>query len=197
MPPTSGVRRCYLVPERLGIIAVEVVAAAAATRRLALEDLPESFGRDQGPNVMAMAGLPAPLAVLAPLPLRFLPLPAPGLAPLLRPDALLRRRRPGVRAVLAQPAFQLRNPQLQPPVPLQRSVQLSPQHRVLSVLRLDHGPQPAQQLTLLPGTSRRIRHIGHEPRSCSTPTTGSSTPHDVSRRPHPREWTRGDLPYAH
>ncbi len=62
MPPTRGVRRCYLVPERLGIIAVEVVAAAAATRRLALEDLPESFERDQGPDAMAMVGLPAPVA---------------------------------------------------------------------------------------------------------------------------------------
>ena len=101
------------------------------------------------------------------------------------PRSVLRRRRPGVGAVLAQPAFQLRDPQLQPPVPLQRSLQLSPQHRVLGVLRLDHGPQPGQQLTLLPGTSRRIRHIGHKPRSCSTSTTGSSTPHDVSRRPHP------------
>ena len=98
------------------------------------------------------------------------------------------RRRLGERdrpAALAQPAFQLRNPQLQPPVPLQHSVQLYPQHRVLSVLRLDHGPQPGQQLTLLPGTSRRIRHIGHEPRSCSSSTTGSSTPYAVSRRPHP------------
>ena len=124
--------------------------------------------RIPGQAVALVAGLAAPLAVLAPLPLRFLPLPAPGLAPLPRRDALLRRRRPGVGAVLAQPAFQLRNPQLQPPVPLQRSVQLGPQHRVLGVLRLDHGPQPGQQLTLLPGISTRIRHIGHEPRSCST-----------------------------
>ena len=51
-----------LVPQRPGIVAVEVVAAAAAGRRLALDHLPESFGRDQGSWVMAMAGLPAPLA---------------------------------------------------------------------------------------------------------------------------------------
>ena len=51
-----------LVDERRGIIAVEVVAEAAATRRLALEDLPASFGRDLGPDAMTMAGLPAPLA---------------------------------------------------------------------------------------------------------------------------------------
>ena len=122
-----------------------------------------------------MAGLPAPLAILVSLPLRFLPLPASGLAPFLRPDRLFRRRRPGVRAVLAQPAFQLRDPQLQPPVPLQRSIQLRPQHRVLSVLRRHHSPQPGQQDTLLHGAGRRIRHIGHKPRSCSTSTTGSST----------------------
>jgi len=50
-----------LVPERLGIDAVEVMAAAAAPRRLALDDVPEPFGRDQRPAVTAMAGLPAPL----------------------------------------------------------------------------------------------------------------------------------------
>jgi hypothetical protein len=32
---------------------------------------------------------------------------------------------------------------------------------------------------------RPIRHIGHKPRSCSTPTTGSSTARGASRRPRP------------
>ena len=132
-----------------------------------------------------MAGLPAALAVLAPFPLRFLPLPPPGRAPLLRPDGLFRRRHPGVGAVLSEPAFQLRDSQLQPPLPFQRRRQLRPQHRVLGILRLDHGPQPGQQLTLLPRTGRRIRRIGHKPRSCSTSTTGSSS-HDVSHPPHAR-----------
>jgi hypothetical protein len=50
-----------LVPQRFGIIALEVVATPAAARRLALDDLPELFGRDQGPGVMAVAELPAPL----------------------------------------------------------------------------------------------------------------------------------------
>jgi hypothetical protein len=49
------------VPQRLGIVAVEVLAAAATVRRPALDDLAAPFGRDQGPGVMAMAGLPAPL----------------------------------------------------------------------------------------------------------------------------------------
>jgi predicted Zn-dependent protease with MMP-like domain len=52
------------------------------------------------------------------------------------------------------------------------------QHHDLGVLRLDQSPQPGQQLTLLPGTSRQI---GHEPRSCSTPAAGSSISHVVSR----------------
>jgi hypothetical protein len=50
-----------LVPDRFGIIAPEVIATPAAAGRLALDDLPELFGRDQCPGMMAMAGLPAPL----------------------------------------------------------------------------------------------------------------------------------------
>ena len=41
-----------------GIVAGEIMATAAAGRRLAVDGLPESFGRDQRPGVMAMAGLP-------------------------------------------------------------------------------------------------------------------------------------------
>jgi hypothetical protein len=49
-----------LVPERAGIIAVEAVPASTARRRLTLDDLPELLRRDQGPGVVAMAGLSAP-----------------------------------------------------------------------------------------------------------------------------------------
>src|SRR5438270_11838764 len=102
MPPTRGVRRCYLVPERLEIIAVEVVAAATATRRLALEDLPESFGRDQGPGVMAMAGLPAPLAARG-----------GGRRPALDRGRVGRGGLGGIGGVLAEPLLQLGDPPLE------------------------------------------------------------------------------------
>ena len=118
-----------------------------------------------------MPGLPASLAVPAPLPLRLLPRPPR----LLRPDPLLRAGRPRIRAVHRQAPFQLRQPQLQPPPQLPLGIQLPPQHRVLRVLRLHHSPQPRQQLTLprdLPGRARLLRH---EPQACSTCTKGSNT----------------------
>src|SRR5208282_5695708 len=90
-----------------------------------------------------MAGLPAPLAVLPALPLGLLP----GPPALLRPDPLLRRRSPRVGAVHPQPALQLSQPQLQPLPQLPLGVQLSPQQRVLRVLRLHHGPQPGVRST--------------------------------------------------
>ncbi len=49
-----------LVAEWFGVIAVKVIATPAAAGRPALDDLPELLGRDQGPGVMAMTGLPAP-----------------------------------------------------------------------------------------------------------------------------------------
>ena len=49
-----------LMPDRFGIIAMQLDAASATLLRLALEDLPESFGRDQGTGVMAMVGLATP-----------------------------------------------------------------------------------------------------------------------------------------
>ncbi len=55
-----------------------------------------------------MTRLAAPLAVLPPFPLGLLPSP-PRL--FFRPDPLLRRRRPGIRAVHRQPPLQLRDPQ--------------------------------------------------------------------------------------
>jgi hypothetical protein len=48
-----------LVPDRFGVVAVEVVAAPATVRWLALDGLPELFGRDQGASVTAMIGLTA------------------------------------------------------------------------------------------------------------------------------------------
>ena len=73
---------------------------------------------------------------------------------------------------------QLRDPQLQPPLPLprrgslrirclqpgQRRLQARLQHRDLLVLRRDHSPQPQHQ-RLLAG---RTGLIGHEPQACST-----------------------------
>ena len=109
-----------------------------------------------------MPGLPAPRAVLAPLPLRGLPVPPLGVAALPRPDRLLGGRHAGVAAVHAQPALQLRHPQHQPPLPVQRRRQLGAQHGVLSVPGLDHGPQPGQQPTLLSSPARQIRLIGHK-----------------------------------
>ena len=113
-------------------------------------------------------GLPAALAVLATLPLGSVPVFPLGLAASLRPDRLLRARRPRVAAVHPQAAFQLGEPQLQPPFPFHRRRQLGPQHPDFGVLRLHHSPQPGQQLTLLPVTPRQIGLIGHEPQACST-----------------------------
>jgi hypothetical protein len=84
-----------------------------------------------GQALPGMAGLTAPPAVFAPFPLRSLPRP-----PLfLRPDPLLRRRRPRVRTVHPQPALQLRQPQLQRPLALPRRVKARPQQPDLGVLR--------------------------------------------------------------
>ena len=132
-----------------------------------------------------MAGLPAPVAVLAPLPLRFLPLPAPGLAPLLRPDRLLRRRRPGVRAVLAQPAFQLRDPQLQPPVPVPAQRPAPP--AASRSQRPSPPPQPAAGPAAHAAPRHRQTDQAHRAQApiMLNPTTGSSTARGASRRPRP------------
>jgi hypothetical protein len=50
-----------LVPDRFGVVAVQLVTAPAASLRLALDDLAELFGRDQGSGVVATTRLPAPL----------------------------------------------------------------------------------------------------------------------------------------
>jgi hypothetical protein len=73
--------------------------------------------------------LPAPPAVLAALPLGLLPRPPC----LLSPDTLLRTRRPRVGAVHPQPALQLSQPQLEPPLTLPRRVKARPQRRDLPV----------------------------------------------------------------
>ena len=136
-------------------------APRALRRRLG--GLPLFRVRVPGKASPGMARLPARLAVLAAFPLRRIP-PLPlRRAALLRRDGLLRCRRPGIGAVLPEPAFQLRDPQLHPAAQLPLGRQLRPQHRDLSVLRLDHSPQPGQQLTLPYGTARLIRRIGHKP----------------------------------
>src|SRR6266581_4082533 len=85
-----------------------------------------------------VAGLPAPPPVLPALPLRFLPQRAAALP---RPDRFLRARRSRIRAVHREPALQLRQPQLQPPLPVPGRGQLRPQRRDLGILRLHHGTQ--------------------------------------------------------
>ena len=48
-----------LMPERLGIITGEGITAPPALRRLALDDLADSLGRDQGAGMTSMARLTA------------------------------------------------------------------------------------------------------------------------------------------
>src|SRR6266550_3851286 len=139
-----------------------------------------------------MPGLTAPLAVLAPLAFRFLPPRPPRL---FRPDPLLRARRPRVRAVHPQPAFHLRQPQLQPALPLPRRFQPRRQRRNLLILRLDHSPQPRHQVTLL--LTGHARLIGHEPQACSTCTKSSTTAACRRVALRPREWTPAVLLERH
>jgi hypothetical protein len=91
-----------LVPPWLGIVTVEMMATAAAVRRPALQDLPDPLGRDQGPGVMTMAGLPAPL-----------PARGGGRRPALDRGRVGRRGPGGIRGVLAEPLLQLGDPLLQ------------------------------------------------------------------------------------
>jgi hypothetical protein len=118
------------------------------------------------PQALALVtGLPAALAVLAPLPLGLLPLLLlPGLALRLRPDALLRGRRPGVAAVHRQAPLQLRDPQLHPVRAVQRRLQGRCQRRDLLVLRRDDTAQSLRERL----RARQTGLIGHEPQACST-----------------------------
>ena len=50
-----------LMPERLGVVTGEGVAAPPALRRLALDGVTDGLGRDQGAGMTSMAGLAAPL----------------------------------------------------------------------------------------------------------------------------------------
>ena len=91
-----------LMPQRLGIVAPEVESTAAATRWPALDDLPDSLGRDQGSWVMAMAGLPTPLLARG-----------GGRRSALDRGRVGRRGLGGVGGVGVEPLFQLGDPPLE------------------------------------------------------------------------------------
>jgi hypothetical protein len=135
--------------------AVQPGTALTALRRRG-RLLPLARVRIPGQALPGMARLPAWLAVLPALPLR--PLPRP--APLAGRDALLRGRRPGVRAVHPQPPLRLCQPQLSPPLPLPGRLKLSRKPRDQRVPLLQQPPQPR-----IHNTKPRsiIRHglIGH------------------------------------
>ena len=111
-----------LRPPRLhGLRAVQGRPARAAFRRR-FRSLRLAWTRVPLQAFPLVTGLPAPLPVLPALALRLLPRPPR----LLRPDTLLRARRPRVGAVHPQPALQLREPQLKAAFPLPRRVQPRP-----------------------------------------------------------------------
>ena len=154
-------------PRARGLRAIQPSAAATAfcgrvrvhvlTRvRIPLKALPR------------MTRLASPLAVLPALTLGLLPRPPR----LFDPYPLLRGRRPGVGAVHRQAALDLRQPQLQTALPVQRRLQSARQNGDLLVLRPDHSPQPRDQVPLL---ASRPRLTGHEPQACSTRTKSSTT----------------------
>jgi hypothetical protein len=159
-PPRHGRRRA----------AQAGAAAAALRRRIRVLALTRVRVPRQPPA--RVAGLPAPAAVLPALPLRFLTLRAAAFS---RPDRLLRGRRARIGAVHPQPALQLRQPQPQPPLPLPGRVKLGPQDLVLGILRLHHGAQPRQQLTMLRDHISQARLLRHKPQACSTRPQGSNT----------------------
>ena len=145
-------------PRPSGLRAVQAGAAPAALRGR-LRGLLLTRVRVPLRAFSLVTGLPAPLAVLPALPLRFLP-PRPPRH--FRPDPLLRARRPRIRAVHPQPALQLRQPQLKPAFPLPRRFQLRPQRGVLHILRPGHLAQPRQQVTLLRDHASKIRLTRHK-----------------------------------
>ena len=89
----------HLVSDRLGVVAMQLVAAPSALGRLAFNDLPELLRRDQGSGLVAMAGLAAPL--LSRGRNRWSPLDRRGIR---------RRRLGGVGGVLVDPLLQLGDP---------------------------------------------------------------------------------------
>ena len=91
-----------LMPDRLGVVAGEGVAAPAALRRLALDDLAELLGRDQGAGMAMMAGLPAPLLARG-----------GGRGPSLDRGGIGGGRPGGVGGVLAEPLLQIGDPPLE------------------------------------------------------------------------------------
>jgi ADP-ribose pyrophosphatase YjhB (NUDIX family) len=73
--------------------------------------------------------------------------------------------RPRIGAVHPQAALQFRQSQLKPPFPFPHRIHLSPQQRVLRVLRLHHRPQPRVRSAQPRGVIRQelIRHAPQAP----------------------------------
>jgi hypothetical protein len=170
------------LPRRLR--AVQAGLAAAALRRRG-RLLPLAGVRVPGQALPGMAGLPAPPAVLAALPLGLLPRPPC----LLSPDALLRTRRPRVGAVHPQPALQLSQPQLEPPLTLPRRVKARPQRRDLPVRQ--QPPKPRVR-SPQPGGVISSELIGHAPQA----STAAAADQIDARRTGPQRERGGKSPDA-
>ena len=152
-------------PRARGLRAVQRRPAAAALRRR-IRSLRLARIRVPFQALSLVTGLAAALAVLPALPLGLLPRPPR----LLRPDPLLRRRRPRIGAVHPQAALQFRQPQLKPPLPFPHRIQLSPQQRVLRVLCLHHRTKPRVRSAQPRGIIRQelIRHAPQAPTPAAT-----------------------------
>jgi hypothetical protein len=91
-----------LMADRFGVVTGEGVAAPAALRRLAVDDLPELLGRHQRTGLATMAGLTAPLLARS-----------GSRRTSLDRGRIRRRRLGGVGGVLADPLFQFGDPPLE------------------------------------------------------------------------------------
>jgi hypothetical protein len=152
-------------------------ALAALCRRGRV--LPLARIRVPGQALPRMAGLPARLAVLAALPLR--PLPLPGLPLLPGRDALLRARRPGLRAVHPQPALHLRQSQLKPPLPLPRAASSSAASPAISASRASSSPRSRAFAARSPATSSGTRSSGIPAGCHASPCPPDSHPSNPGR----------------
>jgi hypothetical protein len=92
----------HLMPQRFGVLAVEVVTATPTRFGLAVDDLPESLRRDQSPAVVAMTGLATGLLARG-----------PPLGRSLDRRGIGRGGLGGVGGVGVEPLFQLSDPPFQ------------------------------------------------------------------------------------